>query len=232
MDIEEMHVTFREMAQQMGMQTTRAILMEDIDICINATIISKIRDILTENVGPIPYNNKIARQNAVISPINALRTLYRKNSIPKARINGTGTEVDPYKVSISDNNVMLYTGFKVSYNGKTVYDCRLIEAEDLGQTLRDFCNRAAKDAPICVAYGDEDSIDLDIYTGRITVPKPELIQYLYIANPAKVHYEEDDVSARVDCDLPSYLHMEIVTRAVNIYLASIGATSSGSKQES
>ncbi len=41
MNIGEMHVTFRELAQQMGMQTVRAILMEDIDICLNAAIIEK-----------------------------------------------------------------------------------------------------------------------------------------------------------------------------------------------
>ena len=44
MNIGEMHVTFRELAQQMGMQTVRAILMEDIDICLNAAIIEKARN--------------------------------------------------------------------------------------------------------------------------------------------------------------------------------------------
>ena len=37
-------MTFRELAQQMGMQTVRAILMEDIDICLNAAIIEKARN--------------------------------------------------------------------------------------------------------------------------------------------------------------------------------------------
>ena len=76
MNIGEMHVTFRELAQQMGMQTVRAILMEDIDICLNAAIIEKARNVIVENVGPVPYNDKVARQNASISPVNALRTLY------------------------------------------------------------------------------------------------------------------------------------------------------------
>jgi hypothetical protein len=38
MTIEEMHVTFRELAQQMGMQTVRAILPENIDICFGCFI--------------------------------------------------------------------------------------------------------------------------------------------------------------------------------------------------
>ena len=54
MNIGEMHVTFRELAQQMGMQTVRAILMEDIDICLNAAIIEKARNVIVENVGPVP----------------------------------------------------------------------------------------------------------------------------------------------------------------------------------
>lgn len=229
MNIEEMHVTFRELAQQMGMQTVRAILSEDIDICLNAAIIEKARMVITENVGPLPYNDKIARQNAVISPINALRTLYKKGTINNTDITGDGTEVNPFKVTISNEGVMLYTGFKVSYNGKTVYDCRIIEAEDLGQTLRDFCSRAAKDAPIITVFGSEEAIDCDIYVGRKEITKPNLLQYLYIAEPAKVYYDEDDVDKRVDCDLPPYLHMEIVQRAVNTYLASIGAVRNTNK---
>lgn len=229
MTIEEMHVTFRELAQQMGMQTSRAILTEDIDICLNAAIIEKTRLVIAENVGPLPYNDKVARQNAVISPINALRTLYRKGTKSDSDITGNGTEVSPYKVNISTKGVMLYTGFKVSYNGKTVYDCRIIEAEDLGQTLRDFCNRAAKDAPIITVFGNEDAIDCDIYVGRKEITKPTLLQYLYIAEPAKVYYDEDDESKRVNCDLPPYLHMEIVQRAVNTYLQSIGAVRTTNK---
>ena len=229
MNIEEMHVTFRELAQQMGMQTVRAILVEDIDICLNAAIIEKTRLLLAENVGALPYNDKVARQNAVLSPINGLRTLYRKGTIQDNSITGEGTEVNPFKCTISSNNIMLYTGFKVSYNGKTVYDCRIIEAEDLGQTLRDFCNRAAKDAPIVTVLGNEDSIDCDIYVGRNNIIKPKLVQYLYIAEPAKVYYDEDNVNARVDCDLPPYLHMEIVQRAVNTYLQSIGAVRTTNK---
>ena len=176
MNIGEMHVTFRELAQQMGMQTVRAILMEDIDICLNAAIIEKARNVIVENVGPIPYNDKVARQNASISPVNALRTLYTAGTVNGGDITGGGTEVDPYKINIDSDGIMLYTGFQVSYNGKTIYDCRIIEAEDLGQTLRDFCNRAAKDAPIVTIFDDESGINVNIYTGRNNTVKPQLVK--------------------------------------------------------
>jgi hypothetical protein len=69
MNIGEMHVTFRELAQQMGMQTVRAILMEDIDICLNAAIIEKARNVIVENVGPVPL--------PVISPPLTVPAVYK-----------------------------------------------------------------------------------------------------------------------------------------------------------
>ena len=223
MNIEEMHVIFRELAQQMGMQTTRAILPENVDICLNVAIIDTVKELIGANIGPLPYNNKVARQNASISPINGLRTLYRKADIKEDSINGEGTELSPYTFELDSSSIMLYTGFKVSYNGNTLYDCRIIENEDLGQTLRDFCNRATKDAPICTIVGDTENINVDIITGRKVMAKPKLVQYLYIAEPAKVYYDEDNADNNVNCDLPSYLHMDVVKRAVSVYLASVGA---------
>lgn len=229
MDIEEMHITFRELAQQMGMQTTRAILVENIDICLNTAIIDIVKELIAASVGPVSYSDKVARQNAAISPINGLRTLYKKSSILEKNINGTGTEISPYTINITSNNIMLYTGFKVSYDGATLYDCRIIENEDLGQTLRDFCNRAAKDAPICTITGDATQIQVDIFTGVKNMVKPKLVQYLYIKEPAKVYYDEDNNTNNVNCDLPQYLHTDVVKRAVSIYLQSIGAVSNTNK---
>lgn len=242
MNIEEMHVTFRELAQQMGMQTVRAILMEDIDICLNAAILQLTKELIATNVGPLPYNDKVARQNASIAPINGLRTLYRKMTLTvdtvseedgtiSSLLTGDGTELSPYNFIINSNGIMLYTGFKVSYNGKTVYDCRIIENEDLGQTLRDFCNRATKDAPICTIVGDTEKISVDIITGRNNMSKPTQVQYLYIKEPDKVYYDEDNKDACVDCDLPPYLHMDVVQRGVTIYLQSIGAVGSSKKDK-
>ena len=223
MTIEEMHVTFRELAQQMGMQTVRAILAEDIDICLNAAIVEKTKEIINTTIGPLPYNDKVSRQNVALSPINALRSLYRTASIEGNTLTGTGNEVSPYSCKISSKDIMLFTGFRLSYNDITLYDCRIIENEDLGQTLRDFCNRAAKDAPICTIVGDEAEIQINLYTGRKNMPKPTLIQYIYVIEPDKVRFDEDDLEHNVDCNLPSYLHMDIIRIAVGIYLQSIGA---------
>lgn len=223
MDIEEMHVTFRELAQQMGMQTVRAILSEDIDICLNAVIIDTVKELINLNIGYLPYNDKVSKQNVSISSINGLRTLYHKTNIEESNILGDGTEVNPFKLELDSSSIMLYLGFKVSYDGNTLYDCRIIESENLGQTLRDFCNRATKDAPICTIVGDDKSITVDIITGRKNMVKPKLVQYLYIAEPVKVYYDEDNTENNINCDLPPYLHMDVVKRAVSTYLQSIGA---------
>ena len=231
MDIEEMHVSFRELAQQMGMQTTRAILTEDIDICLNFAIITKARSILYENVQTL-YNDKIAPQNAKLSVINGLRTLYSKKDFTDSLITGDGTEINPYKISVNNNaienntKVMLYTGFKVSYDNKIMHDCRIIENEVLSQTLHDFCNRPTKDAPIITTFGNRDQLTVNVFTGVKNVIKPIMVRVLYIKEPIEVKFDEDAPTNNIDCDMPEYLHKEIVELAVNYYINSVSTSNS------
>ena len=224
MTIEEKHVVFRELAQQMGMQTARALLPEEIDICLNVAINDIVKELITSSVGYAPYNDKVARHNSAVSPINGLRTLYKKGDVIVSASSVKNTIID-----IADTNVMIYTGFRVIYNDNTMYDCRIVEAEHLAQTLNDYCNRAAKDSPICTVSGDTNKISLEVYTGNSTSNTISKIQYLYIKNPAVVYYDENDISKCVNCDLPSYLHLDVVKRAVNVYLQSIGAVASNNK---
>lgn len=224
MTIEEKHVVFRELAQQMGMQTARALLPEEIDICLNVAINDIVKELITSSVGYAPYNDKVARHNSAVSPINGLRTLYKKGDVIVS-----ASSVKNNIIDISDTNVMIYTGFRVIYNDNTMYDCRIVEAEHLAQTLNDYCNRAAKDSPICTVSGDTNKISLEVYTGNSTSNTISKIQYLYIKNPAVVYYDENDINKCVNCDLPSYLHLDVVKRAVNVYLQSIGAVASNNK---
>lgn len=224
MTIEEKHVVFRELAQQMGMQTARALLPEEIDICLNVAINDIVKELITSSVGYAPYNDKVARHNSAVSPINGLRTLYKKGDVIVSASSVKNTIID-----IADTNVMIYTSFRVIYNDNTMYDCRIVEAEHLAQTLNDYCNRAAKDSPICTVSGDTNKISLEVYTGSSTSNTISKIQYLYIKNPAVVYYDENDINKCVNCDLPSYLHLDVVKRAVNVYLQSIGAVASNNK---
>ena len=75
MTISEMHVWFRQYAQQMGMQNVRAILPEQIDNLINTSIKDTIDEVINKNVGTT--NDRVITDNAKLANINALRTLYR-----------------------------------------------------------------------------------------------------------------------------------------------------------
>lgn len=130
MTIEEMHITFRELGQQMGIQQTRAIFSENIDICINFAIDAKARSILRQNVGT-SFPDKVARDNAKVSPINGLYTLYTQGIVEETDIIGNGTRFKPYTTIIDSNNVYLYTGFDCVYSDTDVVHCRLVERESL-----------------------------------------------------------------------------------------------------
>ena len=207
-----MHVTFREVAQRMGLQTVRAIFPEDVDICLNFAIITKTRNIVAENAQTV--NDLIVRANADISQLNALRNLAKKGEVSGSSLTGGGTELHPFLAKVDNSEVMFYTRFAIGYTGdNALYDCRIIEAEYLQRTLRDYCNRATKRYPICVSIVKDGKHSIEIYNGNSN-NKPTKVVYNYIKLPAIVKYDEQVIENRVNCDLPDYLHMEIVELAI------------------
>lgn len=228
MNMHDMHIIFREFAQQKGMQTTRGILQEDIDIHINVASLQKVSQILASNTLNT-FGDKVSRQQYKISPVNSLRTLYKEDIINESDITGDGNQMKPYKISIDSENIMLYTGFALTYNNKTIYDCRIIEAEAIGQTIRDFSNRAAWDAPIITIFGDKNSIDCNIYTGTNEFKKPVAVKYNYIKSPITVRWAED-LNDCVNSDLPEYLQIDVILMAVDNYLRATNTNSQPSEQ--
>ena len=79
MTIEEMHVWFRQNAQQMGLQNVRAILPEQIDLLLNTSIYDIVNQIIQQNIGIT--NDRIITDNSKIGQINALRTLYKVKEV-------------------------------------------------------------------------------------------------------------------------------------------------------
>ena len=75
MTIEEMHVWFRQNAQQMGLQNVRAILPEQIDLLLNTSIYDIVNQIIQQNIGIT--NDRVITDNSKIGQINAFRTLYK-----------------------------------------------------------------------------------------------------------------------------------------------------------
>lgn len=80
MTLSEMHVWFRQYAQQMGMQNVLAVLPEQIDLLINTSITDTVNQIIRENIGIT--NDRVITDNSKLGQINALRSLYKVFEIP------------------------------------------------------------------------------------------------------------------------------------------------------
>lgn len=128
MNISQMHVFFRQFAQQMGMQNVRAILPEQIDLLINTSISDTINQLIRENVGI--KNDRIITDSSKIGTVNALRTLYKVSILPLATSNpALGFRVKNSrtgKMSTEDAtkptpfpNTLFYVDFSINYKTTT-----------------------------------------------------------------------------------------------------------------
>lgn len=109
MDIGEMHVWFRQYAQQMGMQNVRAILPEQIDILINTSITDTVNQIIRENVGVT--NDRIITDNSKIGQINSLKSLYKVEEL-EFRLSENQKYIANYVIDLGSNTLT---------NGDTVF---------------------------------------------------------------------------------------------------------------
>ena len=202
MTIKEMHTAFLVLGQQMGMQNMRNILPNEIDVFLNAAIIDEVRKVILSNTTQT-FPDKVSAQKNAISPINFIRTLYK-----------SGTPTIDNNVLTDNFDVMLYLSVSVKYehDGK-VYGCRIIEEDELANTLNDYCNGASFDYPIASFSNDS----WKIYSGNRNVIDATIN---YIANPTKVSYKSN-----INCDLPEYTHNQIIEAAITKYFASVGQTS-------
>ena len=249
MDIFDMHNTFRTLGQQMGMQLNRAILPESIDIYLNNAINEKIREYLIDGT-KTDNTLKQDIVGQTMSNINTFNTLFReykckltfstkeeKSTIESFNSNIGYTIINlPIKINneylnlnIPLINPMFYLGFSISYdqniNGK-YYNCRIVSADKIDITLNDYCNTVSKEYPICYLLGNsyikDDKIyfvhQLNLYNNVNTAPL--YLNIKYMKYPNKIKYS-DNINERIDCDLPDYLHYEIVERAVYKFYQSI-----------
>ena len=115
MTIEEMHVWFRQNAQQMGLQNVRAILPEQIDLLLNTSIYDIVNQIIQQNIGIT--NDRIITDNSKIGQINALRTLYKVKEVAIALPKGIKLEKDDTLPFTGVNSpIYRYTGDIAGFN--------------------------------------------------------------------------------------------------------------------
>lgn len=261
MDIQVMHSAFRILGQQMGMQLVRGILPEHIDIYLNAVIVEKVQQELITGVRTV-LQEQVNTQSSTMSPINLFRTLYKTaridisklpdDAVEKVETNGyyivTLPTIKNSSINASNDikkiSPMMYLGFSLEYDDTTQGNpiaCRLIGADVLETTLRDFCNGASKDAPIVslgsiinydnahkedINIGSSDQIEIFTNTADCDI---KYINIKYIKNPSVVKFDTDAAKC-VHCDLPEYCHYEIVERAVQKYYMSVSALTNARKQ--
>lgn len=222
MTIGEMHVMFRQLAQQMGMQTIRAILPSEIDACINIAINDVIKKLIAENLGSAG-NEQVTIYNARVGQINGLSTLSKRLSLT-APIKSN--QRNCYTTYVPLDTVMYITAVEIGYEEtNSFYDARVTQAELLGRTLEDYCNAPTYKSPVVVFLGQVDRVDVEVYsssTGNGLIPTKA--NAVIISKPAVVMYNDVEEDG-VNCDMPDYMHIDIVKAAAEIYLRSVGITS-------
>lgn len=189
MDIADMHINFRQYAQQMGMQNVRAILPEQIDILINQSITDTVNQLIRENIGVT--NDRVVTDNSKIGQINAFRTLYDVKEVSIA-IGSPATAASPFTYNTADRlqglikhthidasesdkadavfgKYMFLVDISINYTALTGsdsittawYPVRIIDSAYLADTLNDFVLKNRFRSPIACIYKD-DTIELYI----------------------------------------------------------------------
>ena len=263
MDIKEMHVWFRQYAQQMGMQNVRAILPEQIDLLINSSITDTINQIITQNIGIT--NDRVITDNSKLGQINALRSLYNvilvnakpvsntsEQNVANPFVRGEETQIFTIKADISNfgtNFKYLYlVDLAINYKSKenssiiggninsiitNYFPVRLIDDAYLADTINDFVLKPRLRTPVAVVYNNKLDIYIDdaVITGLPNNLNPYKLRISYIAKPASVAYKQDLGGTNVDCDLPEYMHVDILKHAVDLYRISISGSLSAAQQQ-
>lgn len=246
MTISEMHVWFRQYAQQMGMQNVRAILPEQIDNLINTAIKDTIDEVINKNIGTT--NDRVITDNAKLANINALRTLYRVKTHKLS-----SSDINTYKIAnyrnnplklkskdiFTDESVLYYVDFSIQYllnnsASSRLFPIRIIDDSYLADVLNDWVLAPRMRTPVMVIYNDDesDSSDLDsnfdIYLGEndnlstdITSGVVKNIRCSYIKTPNKVAYLSDVGGTNINSDLPEQLQIPMLKHAVDLYRVSI-----------
>lgn len=247
MDISEMHKMFRQYAQQMGMQNVRAILPEQIDLLINNSISDTINQVITQNIGitndrVISDASKLNQINA----LKSLYKVW-KGSISEATVKGkektnyiisfqlplinfktTGSYTDDNDSSTAINflyAVDLSINYKKTGFVTNVFPVRIVDDQFVADIVNDFVLAPKMRSPVASIH---DNL-IELYIDKSDA-KPEdgqaftfrgvsinELRFSYIAKPAIVRFAEDVDGTNVDCDLPEYMHVDIIKHAVELY---------------
>lgn len=221
MDIADMHINFRQYAQQMGMQNVRAILPEQIDILLNTSITDTVNQLIRENIGVT--NDRTITDNSKIGQINALRTLYKVDEVDitigtnftydsTRRLSGLIKHIGTNDANVSDSvfgKPMFLVDISINYRNTTDdiitnwYPVRIIDDVYLADTLNDFILKNRWRSPIATVY---KNFTIELYIDKFKAGNSPIIEVLgnksinltpkqlrisTVQYPAKVKFVED-----------------------------------------
>ena len=167
-------------------------------------------DTRTAHIGKLTANNVIN---------NYLYLVDFNINYCKGDLSGLGSSTD----SIEASGINFITNY---------YPVRLIDDAYLADTLNDFILKPRFRSPVLTIYKQKDNSVFDLYIDKFTressgykLPN-ELIPYKfrvsYIAKPQHVKYSEDANVPNIECNLPDYLHVDILKHAVDLYRLAVG----------
>lgn len=251
MTISEMHVWFRQYAQQMGQQNVRAILPEQIDLCINSSITDVVNQIIAGSIAVT--NDRVLTDSSKLAQINALRTLYKTvecgpietlendygywkttenlSSLINQATGNTSSSSVPYLYLVE---------LAISYDlantkNSQWFPIRVIDDAFLADTLNDFILRPRLRTPVGVMVNDKLELYVEPTDNKESLPygvsSISTYRISYIAKPAVVFYGADLGQENVDCDLPEYMHIDILKHAVDLYRVAVSGGLSGQQQQ-
>lgn len=247
MDISEMHKMFRQYAQQMGMQNVRAILPEQIDLFINNSISDTINQVITQNIGitndrVISDASKLNQINA----LKSLYKVWKGN-ISAATVKGkektnyiisfqlslnnfktTGSYTDD---NVSSTAISFLYAVDLSINYKktgfvtNIFPVRIIDDQFVADVVNDFVLAPKMRSPVASIHDNLIELYIDKADSKPEDKQPftfkgvsiNELRFSYIAKPAIVKFAEDVDGTNVNCDLPEYMHVDIVKHAVELY---------------
>ena len=247
MDISEMHQMFRQYAQQMGMQNVRAILPEQIDLLINNSISDTVNQVITQNIGitndrVISDASKLNQVNALKSLYKVWKgsiadvTIKGKEKtsyiisfqLPLNNFKTTGTYTDDENSSTAISflyEVDLSINYKKSDFVTNVFPVRIVDDQFVADVVNDFVLAPTMRSPVASIHDNLVELYIDKADAKPENSQPftfkgvsiNELRFSYIAKPAVVRFAEDVDGTNVNCDLPEYMHVDIVKHAVELY---------------
>lgn len=241
MTIREMHIMFRQYAQQMGMQNVRAILPEQIDLLINNSINDVINQVITQNIGTT--NDRVITDNSKLNQINALKSLYKvwkgKVNLGNAKTNYIASyelPINAFKsggiynddgINSTSISYIYIVDLSISYKKDSnfvsnIFPIRIIDDMYLADVVNDFILHPTFRSPVATVHDNTIELYIDKPDSSNTPFKfqgcdVDEIRLSYISKPSQVKFLEDVNGTNVNCDLPEYLHVDIVKHAVELY---------------